>query len=274
MASTNKTTHYELSQYIGTDKPTYLTDYNQDMSKIDAGIYGAKSIAYVNSAKIGDLTDLDTTDKSDLVSAINEVNSNEESLSGTVSGHTVSIGDLQGDVGNLVDLDTIDKSDLVGAINEVNTQAGNNKVDIGNLNNLYTTTKSNLVGAINEVLSELNTDSFTTLTFSGGGRTFNLTLAKNSDGSMFKLYGYPRFTPASTGNISFTASSSLRPSQAYDIVGAGITVGTTAGVLSRPITISVATNGTITLRWYNDQNSSAILVWLPPCMYLNKSFGD
>lgn len=36
MASTNKTTNYQLSQYIGTDKPTYLGDYNGDMQKIDA----------------------------------------------------------------------------------------------------------------------------------------------------------------------------------------------------------------------------------------------
>lgn len=36
MSSTNKTTNYELSQYIGTDKPTYLGDYNSDMAKIDA----------------------------------------------------------------------------------------------------------------------------------------------------------------------------------------------------------------------------------------------
>lgn len=35
MSSTNKTTHYKLSQYIGTDKPTYLGDYNGDMLKID-----------------------------------------------------------------------------------------------------------------------------------------------------------------------------------------------------------------------------------------------
>lgn len=39
MSSTNKTTYYDLSQYIGTDKPTYLGDYNSDMSKIDAGIH-------------------------------------------------------------------------------------------------------------------------------------------------------------------------------------------------------------------------------------------
>lgn len=35
MASTNKTANYELSQYVGTDKPTYLGDYNGDMLKID-----------------------------------------------------------------------------------------------------------------------------------------------------------------------------------------------------------------------------------------------
>lgn len=35
MASTNKTQNYELSQYIGSDKPTYLGDYNADMLKID-----------------------------------------------------------------------------------------------------------------------------------------------------------------------------------------------------------------------------------------------
>ena len=36
MASTNKTTTLELSQFVGTDVPGWLTDYNSDMSKIDA----------------------------------------------------------------------------------------------------------------------------------------------------------------------------------------------------------------------------------------------
>lgn len=36
MASTNKTANYNLSQYVGTDKPTYLSDYNTDMYNIDA----------------------------------------------------------------------------------------------------------------------------------------------------------------------------------------------------------------------------------------------
>lgn len=45
MSSTNKTNYYKLSQYIGTDKPTYLGDYNADMSKIDAGIHTVQETA-------------------------------------------------------------------------------------------------------------------------------------------------------------------------------------------------------------------------------------
>ena len=41
MSSTNKTTYYELSQYVGSDKPTYLGDYNSDMLKIDTGLHTA-----------------------------------------------------------------------------------------------------------------------------------------------------------------------------------------------------------------------------------------
>lgn len=37
MSSTNKTTNLQLSQFVGTDKPTWLTDYNGDMQKIDSG---------------------------------------------------------------------------------------------------------------------------------------------------------------------------------------------------------------------------------------------
>ena len=41
MTATNHTKHYELSQYTESDRPTYIGDYNGDMSKIDAAIYAA-----------------------------------------------------------------------------------------------------------------------------------------------------------------------------------------------------------------------------------------
>ena len=38
MASTNKTQYYELGQFVGTDKPSWLADYNGDMVKIDLAL--------------------------------------------------------------------------------------------------------------------------------------------------------------------------------------------------------------------------------------------
>lgn len=36
MTATNHTENYNLSQFVGTDRPTWLVDYNGDMTKIDA----------------------------------------------------------------------------------------------------------------------------------------------------------------------------------------------------------------------------------------------
>lgn len=41
MTATNHTEHYDLSQFVNTDHPTFTGDYNGDMSRIDAAIYAA-----------------------------------------------------------------------------------------------------------------------------------------------------------------------------------------------------------------------------------------
>ena len=59
MTATNKTTNYELSQFVGTDRPTWLGDYNSDMSKIDTQLkQNADDIA---SAAAGGLTSVHHT---------------------------------------------------------------------------------------------------------------------------------------------------------------------------------------------------------------------
>lgn len=59
MTATNKTTNYELSQFVGTDRPTWLGDYNSDMSKIDTQLkQNADDIA---SAIAGGLTSVHHT---------------------------------------------------------------------------------------------------------------------------------------------------------------------------------------------------------------------
>ena len=45
MSSTNKTANYNLSQYVGSDKPTYLGDYNADMLAIDTQMKANATLA-------------------------------------------------------------------------------------------------------------------------------------------------------------------------------------------------------------------------------------
>lgn len=59
MTATNKTVNYELSQFVGADRPTWLGDYNSDMSKIDRQLkQNADDIA---SAAAGGLTSVHHT---------------------------------------------------------------------------------------------------------------------------------------------------------------------------------------------------------------------
>lgn len=86
MASTNKTTNYNLPQWIGSDKPTWLGDLNNAFLTIDTTMKnnsdtatlanGNADTALDNSQnalnKIGNLNNLLTTNKNDLVQAIND----------------------------------------------------------------------------------------------------------------------------------------------------------------------------------------------------------
>ena len=90
MSSTNKTTNYELSQFLGTDKPAWLSDYNTDMNKIDTQMKAnadaatsASGTASAASTAIGTLANLTTDVKTDLVSAINEVDSHADTAQGS-----------------------------------------------------------------------------------------------------------------------------------------------------------------------------------------------
>lgn len=90
----------------------------------------------------GHIQDLDTTDKSNLVAAINE-------LVQALIDEATRVNDI---TGSLDDLNTTDQSNLVAAINEVLQTI----IDTaGNLDSLNTSDKSNLVAAINELLSNI-----------------------------------------------------------------------------------------------------------------------
>lgn len=117
MSSTNKTTYYDLSQYIGTDKPTYLQDYNSDMSKIDTAIHDVNEVATTANQNAGSAEAKAT-----------QANTNVTALQGRV-------GAIEGAVSNLQEKDTVQDSEINNAkklANEANTIANN---AISNANN-------------------------------------------------------------------------------------------------------------------------------------------
>lgn len=89
MASTNKTTHYDLPQWIGTDKPTFLGDLNGAFSTIDTQLYTA-------------------------VTNADNANNNATSAAGAVSN-------MQNDVNGLKTWQTTASSAISGLQNSVRT---------------------------------------------------------------------------------------------------------------------------------------------------------
>lgn len=122
MSSTNKTATIELSQYVGTDKPTYLTDYNGDMLKIDNAIAADRdSIATAQNTADGAVTKADANKQS-----IDTINTEIEGTAGT-PGIATRLSSVEGSVDTINALigngtPTAGDHTLIGAIN-ANTQA-------------------------------------------------------------------------------------------------------------------------------------------------------
>ena len=80
-AHTNKTANYDLPQFVGTDKPTWLGDFNEAMSDIDAGMHkNASDIASMQS-DVASATQAASKASQDVTTLTGTVNT----LSGTVT---------------------------------------------------------------------------------------------------------------------------------------------------------------------------------------------
>ena len=129
---------YRVIQDINTNE-AYVVGYNIERYTVELFVKD-----YITEVKtlidtvVGDLDDLNTSDKTSVVNAINSL-----------------ISDMSSVIGDLTDLNTTDKSSLVNAVNEILS-------DVGDLTALNTTDKDSLVNAVNEVLSLIG--DLTTLT--------------------------------------------------------------------------------------------------------------
>lgn len=121
MASTNKTTHYKLPQYIGSDKPTYLGDMNEAYLKIDTAIYNASETAK---------------------SALNSVENSANDLSTAVNQSSANKNEINVLKGNLNTLSRkVDQNKITKNINSVPGVSTNSTV-------AYTTDSNMIAGEI------------------------------------------------------------------------------------------------------------------------------
>lgn len=280
MASTNKTTNYELSQYVGSDKPTYLTDYNQDMSRIDAGIHAAKSEADTNASSIGTLSSLTTEAKTSLVAAINEVESETNTNTGNIATNTSNIATNSTHIGTVANLTTTAKTDLVVAANEINAK-------VGNLTDLETTAKTSAVAAINEinerndftVFKHYTDPSASDITKSNCSvRSIDMYVARNAEGSVFKVYGTINCNTTGEGAYISLKVTGVSTASDFNIQCAGVKAECSNNSQNDinalyGANLSVLTNGTIRCTDLGSSGKYLKLIY-HPCVYYAKDFGD
>lgn len=136
MGSTNKTTNYELSQYIGTDKPSWLNDYNNDMLKIDTQMK-ANATAAGNAQTTANSADGKADTNTQAISTLNtQINTPDTGLAATVAGHTTDIAGINGKIGSTILPTTAQTltgavAELDGDISTINTTVSGINTTIG-----------------------------------------------------------------------------------------------------------------------------------------------
>lgn len=198
MAYTNKTPNLELPQYVGTDKPTYLVDFNSAMSTIDSAVH-------TNSVNI------------------ENANTNLEILS-----------------------EKVDDNKEYFNLNTFTTISG---------------TEMSLSNNTATVVAESQ-----------------LTLATNSDNTLFKLYGKIDVNVNQvTGSLTLSFNTRLRPTNAININDAYIAVlfNTSGNIYSiQTFRMSIATNGVVSMKIGTGSTTILQSCILQPCLYFLKDFED
>ena len=178
MGHTNSTANLGLPQFIGTDKPTWLSDVNGAFSAIDtyAGTNDA-ALAITDAKADGAVNDA----ASALTTATNAANtagtaSTQATNAVTVAGNALTVANgINSKVGVLTDLTTTDKSTVVNAINEVN---GKDAGDIAYDNTGSGLTATNVQAAIDEIAQGGGGSAYTVLAQSSSTGTNGAKLAE------------------------------------------------------------------------------------------------
>ena len=238
MSSTNKTTNYELSQFIGTDKPTYLGDYNGDMLKIDTQMKAnADNIASVGSTATTASTNASTaltnaqTAQTTAETAQTTANNAQTSATSALSKATQVEADMS--KFNFTDFDTYTAS-------QISTTRGtlhqNSSVQVA----------TNSDGSIGKIY---------------GNIIVNNTQISSSDPNEFSV---------------IIPNTKLRPASTITITGCSLRgIYTSNGFNDFVInSYTVAPNGTVTILLASNQITTTVRCSLIGCLLFLQDFGD
>lgn len=159
MGFTNTTAHYSLPQYVATDKPKYLTDFNQTMEAIDTQMYTNAQAAATADGKAVAAKDVADGAVSSIGTLNTQINGDvsdpsDRGLAGDVSDNSGAINTINALIGNGTPT-TSDKT-IIGAINEIYADITGGGTDVTAANVSYDNTTSGLTADdVQEALDEI-----------------------------------------------------------------------------------------------------------------------
>lgn len=272
MAHTNTTSNYELSQFVGTDKPTFLGDYNGDMQKIDAAIKGAKDTADGASTTANAASALATSASETATQAATDAASasaNATTALNTANGATT----------------TANNASMTATAAETAATAAGVKADAAKTEAEAATAAVALKPSYSETFSRMYsmTSADATVTpetgYTVGGS--ELKTAKNTDVTLGKIYGTLRLDCSAGGSgalakIATIAAGFGTRTAAFNINGFNMLVAVTGGQLiqSSNVKLTVETNGDVSIYAKVDTTARNVYLTFPPCVLVLMDFGD
>ena len=240
MAATNHTTNFNLPQYIGTDKPTYLGDWNSTMGAIDTQM---KTNADNASGALSAAQTAQTNANSALSTA--------QSADAKADTAITNAATAQSTADNASSVAT----SALSTANSANSaaSAAQGAADSASASATSANAKADAIASkLN--LTSFETISYTSFTKTGGGTFLGGTVytAANGDGSIAKIYGqYDVKTNNASGTV--TIPTQLRPKDSNGdptdltingIVIRSITSGSTA-VNTAMLSATIRSNGNV-----------------------------
>ena len=269
MAHTNSTSNYDLSQFIGTDKPTFLGDYNGDMQKIDAAIKGAKDTADGASTTASAASALATSASETATQAASDAasaNANATTALNTANNATTTAQNAS----TAAESATTAASTAATKADAAKTEAEAATAAVA-LKPSYAETFARMFNMTSEQLTPVAESGYIYDSASSA-----LYGAKNADASLGKFYGRVRFTFTAKATsvyekIATIASGYGTRDNDFNIAGFSAIVN---GAALSTVDLVVKANGNVELWAHIPAGNTSIMPFLPPCLLVLSDFGD